>query len=62
MTTSGPSVAKTSSTQTSQPSCQSCDRVCGSPVSAIPTQESDSTRALIRDGEYRCISGVIRTE
>ena len=51
VTTSGPSVANTSSTHTSQPRLQSCERVCGRPISAIPTHESGSTTALIRDGE-----------
>ncbi len=49
--TSGPTVARTSSVQISQPTSQSCDVVTGSPTSAIKTHAPRMTTALTCDGE-----------
>ena len=62
MRTSGPTVAKTSSAQISQPSVQSWSLVCGIAESAISTHVHGMTTALTRDGEYVCMSGATATE
>jgi hypothetical protein len=49
--TSGPKVAKRKSAQTSGPSARSWACVCGQPVSAIGTQATGRTTALMRAGE-----------
>jgi hypothetical protein len=62
VSTSGPSTAKTMSTQTSIPRSHCCEDVCSLPVIAISTQLPASTTALMRDGEYRRISWVTTAE
>src|SRR5581483_4568163 len=59
---SGPTTAKPKQTHMSAPKWNDWAEVCGMPTAAIGIQPSASTMALIRNGEYRRMRGVIATE
>jgi hypothetical protein len=42
--------------------CQSCEASCGAAVGTISAAPISSPTALIRNGEYRRMSGAIATE
>ena len=63
MRKSGPITANTKASAIVQPNpARLCRASSGMLTSASGTQPSASTSALMRKGEYRCISGAIATE